>query len=57
MTQDGLMRHPSFEGLRDDKKSKTVVMEKPKRTTELVKNNNRKPNGRKLMGPGKKKLP
>ena len=42
MTQDGLMRHPSFEGMREDKKAKTVVMEKPKHTKEVVKNTNRK---------------
>jgi bifunctional non-homologous end joining protein LigD len=28
MTQDGVMRHPSFEGMRNDKNAKTVVMEK-----------------------------
>ena len=28
MTSDGIMRHPSFEGMRSDKKPDTVVMEK-----------------------------
>lgn len=30
MTTDGIMRHPSFKGIRVDKKSKDVVLEKPK---------------------------
>jgi len=29
-TDDGIMRHPTFEGLRHDKDPKTVVIEKPK---------------------------
>ncbi len=57
MTQDGLMRHPSFEGLRDDKKSKSVVMEKPKPVKELVKNSAKKPERKKLKPSGKRKHP
>ncbi|MGN6267523.1 MAG: DNA ligase D [Ginsengibacter sp.] len=37
MTPDGVMRHPSFEGLRDDKKPSEVVMEKEADTAEIVK--------------------
>ncbi len=36
MTPDGLMRHPSFEGMRADKKAKDVVMEKEHSTKEVV---------------------
>jgi bifunctional non-homologous end joining protein LigD len=36
MTSDGVMRHPSFEGMRDDKKAKEVVLEKEANTTEIV---------------------
>lgn len=36
MTTDGVMRHPSFEGMRDDKQAKSVVLEKEKATAEIV---------------------
>jgi len=36
MTNDGVMRHPSFEGIREDKNSKDVVMEKAKNTKKVV---------------------
>jgi bifunctional non-homologous end joining protein LigD len=36
MTSDGVMRHPSFEGMRDDKNATEVVMEKEKSTQEVV---------------------
>jgi bifunctional non-homologous end joining protein LigD len=31
LTSEGIMRHPSFEGMRDDKSSKEVKLEKPVR--------------------------
>jgi len=37
MTADGVMRHPSFEGMRLDKKPKHVVREKPIKTKNLPK--------------------
>ena len=37
MTTDGVMRHPSFEGMRIDKKAKDVVREKPKPVSKAVK--------------------
>jgi bifunctional non-homologous end joining protein LigD len=37
MTEDGVMRHPSFEGLREDKKAKDVMREKAIKTKEAVK--------------------
>lgn len=37
MTSDGVMRHPSFEGMRVDKKPKDVVKEKAKPTRKTVK--------------------
>lgn len=37
MTSDGVMRHPSFEGMRTDKKAKLVVMEKAAPVKKTVK--------------------
>ncbi|WP_316783329.1 DNA ligase D [Pedobacter frigiditerrae] len=37
MTTDGVMRHPSFEGMREDKKAKEVVLEKEANTEEVIK--------------------
>ncbi|MFT3704290.1 MAG: DNA ligase D [Agriterribacter sp.] len=37
MTTDGVMRHPSFEGLRLDKSAKEVILEKPRKTSITVK--------------------
>jgi len=37
MTDEGMLRHPSFQGLREDKKAKDVVMEEPKSTASTVK--------------------
>ena len=37
MTEDGVMRHPSFEGMRMDKNATDVVLEKEAPTTEMVK--------------------
>ena len=36
MTSDGVMRHPSFEGMREDKKSSDVVLEKEKQTEKII---------------------
>jgi bifunctional non-homologous end joining protein LigD len=36
ITQDGLMRHPSFEGMREDKAAKDVHAEKARPTEEVV---------------------
>ncbi|MFD1769892.1 DNA ligase D [Sphingobacterium suaedae] len=36
LTKDGIMRHPSFEGMRSDKKATAVVLEKEKRVAEVV---------------------
>lgn len=36
MTRDGVMRHPSFEGLREDKKPEEVVLEKEADTKKIV---------------------
>lgn len=36
MTSDGVMRHPSFEGMREDKKAKEVVREKALPTQKVV---------------------
>lgn len=34
-TDEGLMRHPSYKGMREDKNAKDVVMEKEKKVSEL----------------------
>lgn len=36
MTTDGVMRHPSFEGMRTDKKAKDVVRESEKSTEKVI---------------------
>ena len=36
MTTDGVMRHPSFEGMRIDKNAKNIIMEKAKSTGKTV---------------------
>jgi bifunctional non-homologous end joining protein LigD len=36
MTSDGVMRHPSFEGMREDKKASEVVLEKEVHTDAVV---------------------
>ena len=36
MTADGIMRHPSFEGMRTDKEAKEVLREKPVSTKKIV---------------------
>ncbi len=38
MTNDGVMRHPSFKGMRSDKLAKEVVLETETETTEVLKN-------------------
>ncbi len=39
ITSDGVMRHPSFEGMRVDKNAKDIVEEKEKSTEQIVKEN------------------
>ncbi len=36
MTSDGVMRHPSFEGMREDKAAQDVINEKEKHTEEVI---------------------
>jgi bifunctional non-homologous end joining protein LigD len=42
-TDDGILRHPSFVGLREDKPAKDVVREVPKHTETVAKETKRKP--------------
>jgi len=37
VTDDGVFRHPSFQGMRDDKKAKDVIREQEKPTDEVLK--------------------
>ncbi len=41
MTSDGIMRHPSFEGMRTDKNARQVVEEKPQKTLATIKKENK----------------
>lgn len=36
MTSDGVMRHPSFEGMREDKDPKKIMLEKEAETEEII---------------------
>jgi bifunctional non-homologous end joining protein LigD len=36
LTSDGVMRHPSFQGMRSDKDAKTVILETEKNTAEIL---------------------
>ena len=42
MTSDGVMRHPSFKGMRDDKSPNEIVKEKPKPTEKIIINADKK---------------
>lgn len=42
LTSDGIMRHPSFEGMRSDKNAKEVILEKEEATSKAVKKTNAK---------------
>ena len=53
MTSDGVMRHPSFEGMREDKKSNDVIMEKATPTKKIVKKSSAKTK-KLIRKPGKK---
>ncbi|WP_131536659.1 DNA ligase D [Pedobacter nototheniae] len=44
VTEDGVFRHPSFKGMRIDKKAKEVVLETEKSTNELLHNKENKHN-------------
>jgi bifunctional non-homologous end joining protein LigD len=48
MTKDGVMRHPSFEGMREDKKAKNVIMEKTILAEKAIKKAN-KINGKEIV--------
>ncbi|MBA2561454.1 MAG: DNA ligase D, partial [Chitinophagaceae bacterium] len=54
MTKDGAIRHPSFKGLREDKKAKDVVREKPIPITEIVEEKNALHTSKVISSPGKK---
>lgn len=49
MTTDAVMRHPSFEGMREDKKAQDVHPEKPLSTKQLLKNKNHVPDEKKIL--------
>ncbi len=51
MTNDGIMRHPSFEGMRIDKKAKEVMKEKPAKTKTTI--SKTKKTGRNILQPAK----
>lgn len=43
-TKDGAIRHPSFEGLREDKRAKEVIREKEKLTEDIIKDQSKNKN-------------
>jgi bifunctional non-homologous end joining protein LigD len=53
MTNDGIMRHPSFAGIRIDKNAKKVIIEKAKQTESVVKSKTIR--GKSLIIPAEKK--
>ncbi len=50
MTRDGVMRHPSFEGMREDKNAKNIIMEKTVPAEKAIAKAN-KIKGRKIISP------
>jgi bifunctional non-homologous end joining protein LigD len=54
VTSDGSFRHPSFKGLREDKKAKDVRWEVPQHTTEVIDESNALVKG-KVITKGKKR--
>jgi bifunctional non-homologous end joining protein LigD len=54
MTSEGIMRHPSFEGMRVDKKAADVVREEPKHTDKVLKAANAIA-GKRIVAPSGKK--
>jgi bifunctional non-homologous end joining protein LigD len=54
MTSDGVMRHPSFEGMRVDKKAKDVTKEKAMPTKDAVKKTHTLKGKKLIIPPGKK---
>ncbi len=53
LTTDGIMRHPSFEGMRTDKKATEVIKEKAMKTNEIIPQ--KKPKSKAILTPGGKK--
>ena len=56
MTSDGVMRHPSFEGMREDKKVKEVTLEREKNIEEIVGNDLKKRHLEPIKGSKRKTL-
>jgi bifunctional non-homologous end joining protein LigD len=50
MTRDGVMRHPSFEGMREDKNAKNIIMEKSIPTEKAISKANTL-KGKKIISP------
>jgi bifunctional non-homologous end joining protein LigD len=48
LTSDGVMRHPSFEGMRSDKKAKAVTLEQESDTADVIDHLLIKPRGKSL---------
>jgi bifunctional non-homologous end joining protein LigD len=60
-TRDGVMRHPSFKGMREDKDAREVVLEKEKKATEVIRKEKKQPSSpgvarAKSPAPRKKKV-
>ncbi|WP_167273367.1 DNA ligase D [Dyadobacter arcticus] len=55
VTSDGVFRHPSFEGMRDDKSAKDVIREIAKSTEEVVNETDSTPENEVIKKPSKAK--
>ena len=54
ITRDGILRHPSFKGLREDKSAKEVTREEAIDTSMLIKDDNKLIQEKVITSPGKK---
>lgn len=54
LTKDGVLRHPSFKGLREDKNAREVVREIPAQTKQLVEEEKTLADKKLVAAPGKK---
>jgi bifunctional non-homologous end joining protein LigD len=55
LTSDGVMRHPSFEGMRSDKKATAVVLETQTSTKAVIAETPKDAKGKKIVTPNKAK--
>ncbi len=54
LTQEGIMRHPSFQGMRSDKKAKDVTLEIPIESNEIIDEENKLQENKIVSAPAKR---